>query len=83
MSFRAPRGVRSVSVSDTGKTTVDGIDQVGNNLTHTIVWCNVHVCPARLYEDGSFDCWHDCTVGWSPHQHVLGVDIVEGPWEQS
>lgn len=78
-----PSSVRSVSVDPVSReTTVDYIDQVGNDLTFRVKWCAVHVCPVLLHRDGSFACWHDLSVGWSPHEHVPG-DVVAGPWEVS
>jgi hypothetical protein len=77
-----PRSIREVEVDPiTRETVVLMIDQVGNVLTHAVKWCRVHVCPVLLHRDGSFSCWHDNTVGWSPHEHRPDEDIVAGPWE--
>ena len=52
-------------------------DQVGNDLTAVLMWCDMHHEPVWVYGDGSFECPHAVTIGWSPDEHP----IVAGPWE--
>lgn len=66
------RGVRFVTVDDGGVITRHAVDQVNNNLTAVLRWCETHVEPVWVYGDGSFECPHDTTVGWnSDGEHRL------------
>lgn len=51
-------------------------DQVGNDLTAALQWCDLHDEPVWIYGDGSFCC---------PHERVVEVAedhlIVTPPWE--
>jgi len=65
------RGVRFVEVVD-GVVVRRAIDQVYNNLTATLAWCETHVEPVWVYGDGSYTCPHESTVGWNPDGHIIG-----------
>jgi hypothetical protein len=71
-------GIRYIEVGDNGEVTRHAIDAVGNNLTATLRWCSTHLEPVWVYGDGSYECPHAVTVGWSPHPH----DIASAPWER-
>jgi hypothetical protein len=76
---------------ENGRLVVNTIDQVGNELTHTLMWCEEHHQPVWLYGDGSFVCWwEDRTghrqnlTGWGcgPEFHTvvdLPLMVPEGP----
>jgi hypothetical protein len=52
-------------------------DQVGNDLTCVLRWCSTHDEPTWVYDDGSFSCPHELSVGWSPDPH----ELTDAPWE--
>lgn len=67
-----------------GRVTHHQIDQVGNNLTKVLAWCEIHYQPAWVYGDGSFVCWWEHITG--NKQHIKGCgpedhEIGPGPWE--
>lgn len=64
------RGVRFTEVVE-GVLVRHGVDQVNNNLTATLCWCQTHVEPVWVYGDRSFSCPNDAVVGWSPGEHVI------------
>lgn len=75
-----PRGtVQVLVVPPLGRVIRYKVDQVGNDLTATLMWCDLHHEPVWVYGDGSFECPHERIVGWSPHEHP----IVTPPWEPS
>ncbi len=60
------------------------IDQVGNNITRTLAWCDRHLTPVWVYGDGSFCCWWEDVTGHKQHLAMNGPedhDVVPGPWE--
>lgn len=61
------------------------IDQVGNNLTRTLMWCDRHQEPVWVFGDGSFRCWWDNITRHKQHLPECGPEdheIVAGPWER-
>ncbi len=53
-------------------------DQVGNDLTAHLAWCETHSEPVWVYGDLSWECPHTIAVGWSPDAHR----ITSPPWEK-
>ena len=47
------------------------VDQVNNNLTATLRWCETHLEPVWQYGDGSYECPHTRAVGWNPDGHAI------------
>lgn len=69
------RGVRYCEqVNDT--IIRHSVDQVGNDLTAVLYWCETHVEPVWVYGDGSHTCPHLRIVGWDPDGH----EVVSWPW---
>lgn len=66
-----------VVVPDTRRVIRYKRDQVGNDLIAVLRWCSTHDEPLWVYDDGSFGCPHEATVGWNPDGH----EITDGPWE--
>lgn len=73
-----PLGTTNLAVMPTGRVVRYRVDQVGNSLTAVLRWCDLHHEPVWVYEDGSYECPHTTTVGWSPDEHP----IVAAPWER-
>lgn len=78
-SGRARSDVQVVVVPPLRRVVRYKVDQVGNDLTCTLMWCEVHHEPVWLYSDGSHQCVYDLIVGWSPNEH----SIVSPPWERA
>ena len=74
-----------IEVDPVGRRVVHHkIDQVGNNLTRALAWCDRHQEPVWIYGDGSFRCWWEDITGHKQHLPEFGPDdheIVAGPWE--
>lgn len=58
-------------------------DQVGNDVTAALRWCDDHAEPVWVYGDGSFQCPQEAVVrghfGFSSDDREH--HIVNGPWE--
>lgn len=54
-------------------------DEVGNDLSARLRWCETHNEPVWVYGDESFTCPHEAAVGWAPDGHAL----IDAPWETS
>ena len=70
------RGIRYAAF-DGAHIVRHAVDQVGNDLTCVLAWCNTHVEPVWVYGDGSFQCPHDLVVGWDSDG---GHEIIAFPW---
>lgn len=69
--------VQVVVVPPLGRVVRYKRDEVGNDLTATLGWCETHNEPTWVYGDGSFTCPQERVVGWDTGDHVL----VDPPWE--
>lgn len=64
------KGVVFVTIEQ-GVLVRNKIDDVGNNLTCRLHWCDTHHEPVWIYGDGSYCCPHDqITDTISEHQVV-------------
>jgi hypothetical protein len=69
--------VEVVVVPDTRRVIRYKKDQVGNDLTAVLSWCETHREPVWVYDDGSYECpWTRITLNRTA-EHM----IVAGPWE--
>lgn len=53
-------------------------DQVGNDLTAELGWCETHQEPIWIFNDGSYTCPVDAIIG---HSAIEGHTIVPPLWE--
>jgi len=70
------RPVRVVT-NELGRVQRYKVDQVGNDLSTTLMWCNTHHEPVWIYGDGSYQCPYDTIVEVRSDDH----EIVAPPWE--
>lgn len=73
----AERFVQVVVAAPLGRVVRYKRDQVGNDLTASLMWCDTHHEPLWVYGDDSYECPHTRVVGWSQEPH----NIVAPPWE--
>lgn len=78
MPSSRPLGTTNLAVMPTGRVVRYSVDQVGNDLTCVLRWCETHVQPVWVYGDGSYECPHTLVVQHDTKDHV----IVEAPWER-
>lgn len=71
------RIVQVVVVPPLGRVVRYKRDQVGNDLTAVLMWCETHEEPVWVYDDESSECPHTRIVGGDTYDHV----IVSPPWE--
>jgi hypothetical protein len=50
---------------------------VGSDLSAVLRWCETHVEPVWVHNDGSYECPQTLVVEWDTKDHV----IVDPPWE--
>lgn len=67
------------AVMDSGRVVRYKVDQVGNDLTAVLRWCETHIDPVWVYSDGSFECPHDQITEVHSDDHA----IVDAPWERA
>lgn len=69
---------RSQTIFVNGRVIRYRKDQVGNDLTAELGWCETHQEPVWIFNDGSHVCPVDLAAGYtSPEEHI----IVPPPWE--
>lgn len=69
----------TIAVMPSGRVVRYKVDQVGNDLTATLRWCETHSEPVWVYSDGSFTCPHDLIVEVHNDNHTL----TDAPWERA
>lgn len=53
-------------------------DEVGNDLTAHLAWCETHSEPVWVYGDLSWECPHDVIVQCPSYNHRIAAP----PWEK-
>lgn len=78
-SQQRPQGTQVV-VSPVNRRVVRyrGVDQVGNDLTAILRWCEVHQEPVWEFSDGSSECPHVRIVRWDQGD----CRLISAPWEE-
>lgn len=66
-----------IGVMPTGRVVRYKVDQVGNDLTARLAWCDTHHEPVWVYGDDSYECPHDRITEVRSDDHA----IVNAPWE--
>lgn len=67
------------TIDANGRVTRTKTDQVGNNLTAHLAWCETHLEPVWVFDDGSFGCPYDCVTEMHSDDHAIGLP----PWERA
>lgn len=66
-----------VVVTPEGRVVRYKRDEVGNDLTAALMWCETHQEALWVYSDQSYHCPYDRVVGFMTDEHV----VVDPPWE--